>query len=77
MRQSQPSAIWSTIEAAMYANNYHKKELAKIAGVHANTITRDASDPSHIPLGRICLYCAALNISPDVLAKIMTTGVCG
>ena len=58
MRQTPSSAVWGLIESALYASNIKKKDLAKIAGVHANTVSRDAENPDHIPLGRVCLYCS-------------------
>ena len=77
MRSTTPQAIWGAIEAAMYSNKCKKEKLAKAAGVHLSTVFRDASDPSHIPLGRLCLYCQTLKISPDVIATMITSGVCG
>lgn len=77
MRQTPSSAVWGLIESALYASNIKKKDLAKIAGVHANTVSRDAENPDHIPLGRVCLYCTVLNIPPEQIASKINQGFCG
>lgn len=75
MRQTPSRVVWSVIEAAIYKNHIHKKDLADRIGVHQNTVTNDSKDPDRIPLGRIWLYCDALGIKTDSFVKSLSSSI--
>ncbi|MBR3267896.1 MAG: helix-turn-helix domain-containing protein [Oscillospiraceae bacterium] len=69
MRPSPSKEIWGEIELALYKSKVTKKELSRLTGVHANTISRDAKEPDRIPLGRLCLYLSVLGLQNDEILK--------
>lgn len=65
-RKKTPAEIVKTIiAAAMGARQIDSKQLAKLAGVHANTVYNDLKDPDGIPMQRVWLYFTALSVPVD------------
>lgn len=65
-RKKTPAEIVKTIiSAAMGARQIDSKQLAKLAGVHANTVYNDLKDPDGIPMQRVWLYFTALSVPVD------------
>ena len=80
-RSRTPSEIIAgLVQAAMTADGMTAQELAKRAGVHANTVYRDLKDPDRIPQSRLWRYFvtlgvpvqAALDGIADALAESLT-----
>jgi hypothetical protein len=65
-RKKTPAQIVSAvIRAAMGAESIDSKTLAKMAGVHANTVYNDLKDPDGMPMQRMWLYFTALSVPVD------------
>lgn len=65
-RKKTPAQIVkSIISAAMGAQDIDSKQLAKLAGVHVNTVYHDMSDPDGMPMSRVWLYFTALRVPVD------------
>lgn len=65
-RKKTPAQIVkSIISAAMGAQDIDSKQLAKLAGVHVNTVYHDMSDPDGMPMSRVWLYFTALSVPVD------------
>jgi hypothetical protein len=65
-RKKTPAEIVKMIIcAAMGARQIDSKQLAKLAGVHANTVYNDLKDPDGIPMQRVWLYFTALSVPVD------------
>ena len=67
--RTMPRIIWGLIAAEMAAQDIQKADIAKLIGVHANTIGSDAKEPEKIPLDRLTLYFTALGINPEVMLR--------
>lgn len=72
-RETHSARIWAAIDTVRYASGIRKQDLAKMIGVHPNTVSNDSADPERIPLGRLLLYCKAVGISPDVIMNALIT----
>lgn len=69
-RKKTPAEIVKTIiSAAMGARQIDSKQLAKLAGVHANTVYNDLKDPDGIPMQRVWLYFTILGVPVDDALK--------
>lgn len=65
-RKKTPAQIVKTIiSAAMGASAIDSKQLAKLAGVHVNTVYNDLRDPDGMPMQRMWLYFTALSVPVD------------
>lgn len=65
-RKKTPAQIVkSIIAAAMGAESIDSKTLAKMAGVHVNTVYNDLKDPDGMPMQRMWLYFTALSVPVD------------
>lgn len=70
------SEVWGMIESSLYKNRMCKKDLAKIAGVHPNTVSRDSAYPERMPIGRMWMYFRALNLPVDQVIRAMASYTC-
>lgn len=65
-RKKTPAQIVSAvIRAAMGAESIDSKTLAKMAGVHVNTVYNDLKDPDGMPMQRMWLYFTSLGVPVD------------
>lgn len=77
MRKQTPSTeVWGMIESSLYKNRMHKKDLAKIVGVHPNTVSRDAAYPEQMPIGRMWMYFRALNFPVEKVISAISSYTC-
>lgn len=66
VRQKTPAeCIGDILRSAMSAKGITAEQLAKIVGVHANTVYSDLHDPDRIQMRRVWLYFTALEIPVD------------
>lgn len=66
MQQKTPAeCIGSIIRSAMSAREINAEQLAKLVGVHANTVYSDLHDPDRIQMRRVWLYFTALGVPVD------------
>ena len=73
--RTMPRIIWGLISAAMAAQDIQRSDIAKMIGVHANTVSSDAREPEKIPLDRLTLYFTALGINPEVMLRPIAAGI--
>ncbi len=71
VRGTPSVCIWSVIEAELNCRRMYKKELAKLVGIHYNTVIRDSAEPERIPQGRLWLYCKSLDIKPEDISRAL------
>lgn len=71
VRGTPSVCIWAVIEAELRCRGMYKKELAKLIGIHYNTVIRDSSEPERIPQGRLWLYCKSLDIKPEDISRAL------
>ena len=65
-RKKTPAEIVKAIiSAAMGAEDMDSKTLAKLSGVHPNTVYKDMRDPDGMPMHRMWLYFTALSVPVD------------
>ncbi len=74
--QTPSAEVWGMIESSLYKNRMHKKDLAKIAGVHPNTVSRDAAHPEQMPIGRMWIYFRALNLPVEKVISAISSYTC-
>lgn len=67
--RTPPRIIWGLIDAEMSAQRLDQRQLAKLVGVHYNTVYSDAREPEKIPLSRLFVYFAALGIDPTLMLR--------
>lgn len=67
--RTMPRIIWGLLAAEMTAQDLQRADVAKMIGVHANTVSSDAREPEKIPLDRLSLYFTALGINPEVMLR--------
>lgn len=66
VQQKTPAeCIGSIIRSAMSAREINAEQLAKLVGVHANTVYSDLHDPDRIQMRRVWLYFTALGVPVD------------
>ena len=73
--RTMPRIIWGLISAAMASQDIQRSEIAKMIGVHANTVSSDAREPEKIPLDRLDLYFTALGINPEDMLRPIAAGI--
>lgn len=71
IRATPSVCIWEVIEAELRYRKMYKKELAKLVGIHYNTVIRDSAEPERIPQGRLWLYCKSLDIKPEDISRAL------
>lgn len=71
IRATPSVLIWEAIETELRCRKMYKKELAKLVGIHYNTVIRDSAEPERIPQGRLWLYCKSLNIKPEDISRAL------
>jgi transcriptional regulator with XRE-family HTH domain len=64
-RKTPAECIGSIIRSAMSAREINAEQLAKLVGVHANTVYSDLHDPDRIQMRRVWLYFTALGVPVD------------
>lgn len=64
-KKTPAQIVKAIISAAMGAEGIDSKTLAKLAGVHANTVYNDLKDPDGMPMQRMWLYFTALHVPVD------------
>lgn len=64
-KRTPAECIGLVINAAMGAQGFTEDRLADAACVHKNTVHSDLKDPDRIPMKRVWLYFAALDIPVD------------
>lgn len=69
MNSTPSRTMWGIIENGMRAKKMRRKDLARLVGVHPNTITKDSQEPDRIPQGRLWLYFEAIGISAGTVVK--------
>ena len=67
--RTMPRIIWGLLAAEMTAQDLQRADVAKMIGVHANTVSSDAREPEKIPLDRLSLYFTTLGINPEVMLR--------
>lgn len=70
-----PHVLWGLISAAMAAQDIQRSEMAKMIGVHANTVSSDAKEPEKIPLDRLSLYLLALGVDQTTVTRPIAAGI--
>lgn len=70
MNSTPSRTMWGIIENGMRAKKMRRQDLARLVGVHPNTITKDSQEPDRIPQGRLWLYFEAVDISVEKVMKI-------
>lgn len=64
-KKTPAECVKGIISAAMGFSDISVKQLAKLTGVHANTIYKDIRDPDGMPMSRMWLYFTALGVPVD------------
>ena len=64
-KRTPAQCIGSIIRSAMSAQEVNAEQLAKLVGVHANTVYNDLRDPDRIQMRRVWLYFTALGVPVD------------
>ena len=64
-KKTPAECVKGIISAAMGSTDISVKQLAKLTGVHANTIYKDIRDPDGMPMSRMWLYFTALGVPVD------------
>lgn len=70
-----PHVLWGLISAAMASQDIQRNEMAKMIGVHANTVSSDAREPEKIPLDRFSLYLTALGIDQLTVTRPIAASI--
>ena len=71
VRATPSVRVWEAIETELRCRKMYKKELAKLVGIHYNTVIRDSAEPERIPQGRLWLYCKSLDIKPEDISRAL------
>ena len=65
-KKKTPAQIVKTIiSAAMGSADISVGQLAKLTGIHQNTVYKDMRDPDGMPMSRMWLYFTALGVPVD------------